>query len=465
MKFVKDYPVEKLTPADYNPRKITDESFKKLQESLTKFGIVIPLIINEDNILIAGHQRTRAIKSLGFEKAPVYISNDKISVIDEINFNLRHNRVETNHSGVKILKEDIPEGEFCKIAPEEVEVPDKSGALYVMHLGTFLNRYGEFDGIVVDYQNNILCNSDYAYACKLTKNPILCYKLPKGLEYEFKRYTLVDYGEYSYDKLNIKSYYQTLLQPPQRAKMDKLSSRLYDNVVVPYLAKHKSENPSLFDFGAGKLAYVRKLRKEGYDTYGYEPFYRSLKDRDKLNIGATVNMINIMDKKLRKNGLFDIGVCDTVINATINEDFEDCVMTCCNALLRLDGTMFFATRNIGEVTYLNKADSIRSMGTRLDYLDDKNFSVFNAYGVWNILNFHSSKTFYRLAKKYFENVKVKSISNSVLAICDTPIELDIDHVDRCINIEFNMEYPNEYYHNKHESLCEIILELYKKKYA
>ena len=465
MKFVKDYPVEKLTPADYNPRKISDESFKRLQESLTKFGVVIPLIINEDNILIAGHQRTRAIKSLEFEKVPVYISKDKIGVIDEINFNLRHNRVETNHSRVKILKDDIPEGDFCKIDPDEVEVVEKGGALYVMHLGTFLNRYGEFDGIVVDYKNNILCNSDYAYACKLTKNPILCYKLPKGLEYEFKRYSLVDYGEYSYDKLNIKSYYQTLLQPPQRAKMDKLSSRLYDNVVIPYLAKHKSENPSLFDFGAGKLAYVRKLRKEGYDTYGYEPFFRSLKDRNMLNIGATVNMINIMDKKLRKSGLFDIGVCDTVINATINEDFEDCVMTCCNALLRTDGVMFFATRNIGEVTYLNNADSIRSMGTRLDYLDDKNFSVFNAYGVWNVLNFHSPKTFYRLAKKYFENVKVKSISNSVLAICDTPIELDVDHVDRCINIEFNMEYPNNYYHNKHESLCEAILELYKKKYV
>ena len=60
MKFVKDYPVEKLTPADYNPRKISDESFKRLQESLTKFGVVIPLIINEDNILIAGHQHSVA---------------------------------------------------------------------------------------------------------------------------------------------------------------------------------------------------------------------------------------------------------------------------------------------------------------------------------------------------------------------------------------------------------------------
>lgn len=464
MKFVKEYPVEKLTPADYNPRKISDESFKKLQESLTKFGIVIPLIINEDNILIAGHQRTRAIKSLEFEKAPVYISKDQISVIDEINFNLRHNRVETNHSGVKVLKEDIPEGDFTHLNYDDVEIVDKGGALYVMHLGTFLNRYGEFDGIVVDYKNNILSNSDYAYACYLTKTPILCYKLPKGLEYEFKKYSLVDYGEYSYDKLNIKSYYQTLLQPPQRAKMNNLTSRLYDNVVIPYLAKHKSENPSLFDFGAGKLSYVRKLRKEGYDTYGYEPFFRSYNDPSKLNIKATLNMMDIMDKKMRKDGLFDIGVCDTVINATINEDFEDCVMTCCNALLRTDGTMFFATRNLDEVNYHNKADYVRSMGVRLDYLDDKNFSVFNAYGVWNILNFHSPKTFHKLAKKYFEVVKVRSISNSVLAICEKPIELDLDHVEKCLNIEFNMEYPNNYYHNKHEAICGTVVDLYKKKY-
>ena len=464
MKFVPDYPVENLTPADYNPRKISDDSFVKLKESLTKFGIVIPLIINEDNILIAGHQRTRAIKELGFETAPVFISKGQINIIDEINFNLRHNRVETNHCTVKINDDNIPVGEFYHIDYEDIDVLDKDGAIYVMHLGLFLNRYGEFDGIVVDYNNNILCNSDYAYACKLTKKPILCYKLPEGLEYEFKKYSLIDYGEYSYDKLNIKSYYQTLLQPPQRTNMNKLSSRLYDGVVIPYLESNKSKNLSLFDFGAGKLAYVRKLRKDGYDTYGYEPYFRSLKNPEKLNIGATINMINIIEKKLRKDGLFDIGVCDTVINATIDEDFEDCVMTSCNALLRLDGKMFFATRNIGEVNYTNKADFVRSMGTRLDYLDDNNFSVFNAYGTWNILNFHSPKSFYKLAKKYFENVKVKSVSNSVLAICDTPIELDIDHVDRCINIEFDMEYLNNYYHNKQGSLCEVILDLYKKKY-
>lgn len=47
-----------ITPAEYNPRKITDEEKTKLRNSLNTFGVVDPIIINMKNMhIIGGHQR------------------------------------------------------------------------------------------------------------------------------------------------------------------------------------------------------------------------------------------------------------------------------------------------------------------------------------------------------------------------------------------------------------------------
>lgn len=102
MEFIENYPVSKLQAADYNPRKINKSALRKLKESITKFGIVKPIIINGENgILTAGHQRTKALKDLNIEFVPV-IKLEGIEKSDEIMFNLFHNSVETNLSSVRL---------------------------------------------------------------------------------------------------------------------------------------------------------------------------------------------------------------------------------------------------------------------------------------------------------------------------------------------------------------------------
>lgn len=50
--------IEDIKPADYNPRKMEDDEFQKLKESINEFGLVDPIIINLDNNkIIGGHQR------------------------------------------------------------------------------------------------------------------------------------------------------------------------------------------------------------------------------------------------------------------------------------------------------------------------------------------------------------------------------------------------------------------------
>jgi hypothetical protein len=47
-----------IVPAQYNPRKISNEEYNKLSNSISEFGFVDPIIINlKNNHIIGGHQR------------------------------------------------------------------------------------------------------------------------------------------------------------------------------------------------------------------------------------------------------------------------------------------------------------------------------------------------------------------------------------------------------------------------
>ena len=61
--------IDKLIPYENNPRK-NDIAVEAVAESIKEFGFKNPVIIDEDNIIIAGHTRIKAGKLLGIEKVP-----------------------------------------------------------------------------------------------------------------------------------------------------------------------------------------------------------------------------------------------------------------------------------------------------------------------------------------------------------------------------------------------------------
>ena len=52
-------PVKELKPSAYNPRKWDDKAIADMKESITRFGLVDPLIVNcapeRKNVVIGGH--------------------------------------------------------------------------------------------------------------------------------------------------------------------------------------------------------------------------------------------------------------------------------------------------------------------------------------------------------------------------------------------------------------------------
>ena len=68
------YKANDLIMAEYNPRQLTKDQYTQLKNSLTRFGLVDPLIVNKHkdrkNILVGGHQRLKIAKEMGMNDIP-----------------------------------------------------------------------------------------------------------------------------------------------------------------------------------------------------------------------------------------------------------------------------------------------------------------------------------------------------------------------------------------------------------
>lgn len=62
--------IDELVPYKYNPRK-NDSAVKIVQKSIEEYGFNVPILIDKDNVIIAGHTRFLASKNLGLKKVPV----------------------------------------------------------------------------------------------------------------------------------------------------------------------------------------------------------------------------------------------------------------------------------------------------------------------------------------------------------------------------------------------------------
>jgi len=58
-----------ITPYPFNPRD-NEKAIPAVAESIRNFGFLVPCVIDENNILVAGHTRTEAAKLLGMTEVP-----------------------------------------------------------------------------------------------------------------------------------------------------------------------------------------------------------------------------------------------------------------------------------------------------------------------------------------------------------------------------------------------------------
>lgn len=66
---------DELIPYVNNPR-VNDEAVDFVASSIREFGWKVPIVIDKNNVLVAGHTRLKAAKKLGLETVPCIIADD-----------------------------------------------------------------------------------------------------------------------------------------------------------------------------------------------------------------------------------------------------------------------------------------------------------------------------------------------------------------------------------------------------
>ena len=68
-------PVSDLIPYENNPR-INDHAVDAVASSIREFGFKVPIIVDKENVIVAGHTRLKAVLRLGLDTVPVIIADD-----------------------------------------------------------------------------------------------------------------------------------------------------------------------------------------------------------------------------------------------------------------------------------------------------------------------------------------------------------------------------------------------------
>ena len=119
--------IDELIFPDYNPRKKLipeDEEYKKIKNSINKFGYVDPIIINEDNTIIGGNQRGTVLKDLGYNEIDVIRLN--LNKTEEKALNVALNKISGEWDNEKLYEvlKDFGEDDFLLTGFDNQEFKD-----------------------------------------------------------------------------------------------------------------------------------------------------------------------------------------------------------------------------------------------------------------------------------------------------------------------------------------------------
>lgn len=388
-----NYPLGGLKGAEYNPRAITDDAIAKLCRSLDRFGVVKPIIVRGDTI-VAGHQRTRALRKLGVKTAPVYVLEAGTTIYDEVRFNQLHNG--TDLDGDASVR--IPPGElgYGKVPHQEIDGDLRSSLAVVREqICQMIGKYGPWGGCVATQSGEVIHCQQYALACKIAAVPLLVYRIPDEDRDVFLGFSKFEYGRFSYEGTERLDFLQSFAQMMRLRKGKRtMHSVLYESLVLPALASGEVSGRGL-DFGSGQGDYAQMLRRRGVDVHDVELF-RRLRGRDAINVRAIRKMIDRLCEDISSGG-YDWVVCDSVFNSVNSPEAERAVAEFIATCTKLGGTVFFSGR---PARWLNqRAKTTRSADKRrgIEFLDDNGFTALYRKGGWFFQKYHTPEQVEQLA--------------------------------------------------------------------
>lgn len=438
------FPIERVRPADYNPRRIAPERLKLLIESINAIGMLKPIIVTTDDLIIAGHQRSKSLLAAGVKSCPAYVL-PPVGQADEIAFNMSHNAADKEVSFWKV-RCTPPLGEpWSQIPPDQIVVEERSkmGGKFAEVL-RLMNQFGEWGNAVVTESGEVIVGQLYAAACKAIRRPLRIVTVPDAKKPLVLKYFSQDFGQFSYEHLKKTTWAQSLAQPMrlrEHAPDGGRGSYVYKDLVFPIL--HRSMR--ILDFGAGQKDHVTHLAKRRYQAIGVEFFHRKPGSMD-LDVDEIQHDIDVCCRELREHGLFDLVVCDTVINSVDSLQAEEDVMTTIGALARDGGTVVFSGRDRdGHLEMEEDTEIYTGKSKAVTFMDEHGFKARFIQGVWMYQKFHSTSEARKMSETYVGTVDRTHAAGRRWAIQATSRAglRSQEQIEESLRREFNLPWPND----------------------
>lgn len=129
--------IDDLTPYENNPR-LNDGAVDAVAKSIEEFGFKVPIVIDKDGVIVAGHTRLKAAKQLQIDEVPCIIADD-LSDEELKAFRLADNKVS-----------EFAEWDFAKLDAELTDIDFD------------MSDFG-FDFNTIDEENNKFDDADTEY--------------------------------------------------------------------------------------------------------------------------------------------------------------------------------------------------------------------------------------------------------------------------------------------------------------
>lgn len=72
---IREMSIDDIVPYDNNPRN-NSKAVEYVANSIRQFGFKVPIVVDKNNVVVAGHTRLMAAKELGLETVPAVVADD-----------------------------------------------------------------------------------------------------------------------------------------------------------------------------------------------------------------------------------------------------------------------------------------------------------------------------------------------------------------------------------------------------
>lgn len=151
-------PLSKLHPYENNPR-LNDTAMVAVENSIKEFGFRVPILVDGNGVIVAGHTRYKAAKHLGMKEVPIVRIDD---LTDE---QIKAFRIADNSAGsvaewdddllaLELSDLDMDMTKFgLELGEEEEEEEDQNGDKYAPMKKMELRAFEHYDYLVFVFDN------------------------------------------------------------------------------------------------------------------------------------------------------------------------------------------------------------------------------------------------------------------------------------------------------------------------